>query len=85
MVGNACAQVNSVSVPRVSVQWTCGIAVQGDYACGGGAPVHRWPSPVHILASSILVLLVSLLTHDHCEHSFDRSKGSSIIPAPERA
>ena len=36
MVGNACAQVNSVSVPRMSVQWTCGIAVQGDYACGGG-------------------------------------------------
>ncbi len=36
MVGNACTQVNSVSVPRMSVQWTCGIAVQGDYACGGG-------------------------------------------------
>ncbi|CAL5218430.1 g111 [Coccomyxa viridis] len=36
MVGNACTQVNSVSVPRMSVLWTCGIAVQGDYACGGG-------------------------------------------------
>ena len=54
MVGNACAQVNSVTVPRMSVQWTCGIVVQGDYACGGGAPVHHCPSPSHTLAVSML-------------------------------
>ena len=44
MVGNACTQVRSVSVPPQTVRWTCGIAVKGDYACGGGAPL----APVHL-------------------------------------
>ena len=38
MVGDACQRVNSVSVPKQTMLWTCGISVQGDYACGGGAP-----------------------------------------------
>ena len=37
MVGDACTQVKSVRVPTMTVQWTCGIAVKGDFACGGGA------------------------------------------------
>nr|QOL01071.1 putative extracellular protein CSOL_005 [Pseudococcomyxa simplex] len=36
MVGDACTKVSSVSVPKQTVYWTCGIAVKGDYACGGG-------------------------------------------------
>lgn len=36
MVGDACSKVNSISVPMQTVYWTCGIAVKGDYACGGG-------------------------------------------------
>ncbi|CAK0737066.1 hypothetical protein CVIRNUC_000849 [Coccomyxa viridis] len=36
MVGNACTQVGSMSVPPQTIRWTCGIAVKGDYACGGG-------------------------------------------------
>ena len=38
MVGNACTQVGSMSVPPQTIRWTCGIAVKGDYACGGGTP-----------------------------------------------
>ena len=45
-VGDACQKVASVSVPRQTMLWTCGIAVQGDYNCGGGeralpARLHR--------------------------------------------
>lgn len=38
MVGDACTKVSSISVPSQTVYWTCGIAVKGDYACGGGMP-----------------------------------------------
>lgn len=41
MVGDACTKVSSVSVPKQTVYWTCGIAVKGDYACGGGTPILR--------------------------------------------
>ena len=34
----ACTQVGSMSVPPQTIRWTCGIAVKGDYACGGGTP-----------------------------------------------
>ena len=27
-----------MSVPSQTIRWTCGIAVKGDYACGGGTP-----------------------------------------------
>ncbi len=37
VVGDACTKVNSIFVPSQTVYWTCGIAVKGDYACGGGA------------------------------------------------
>ena len=55
MVGNACAQVNAVSVPRMSVQWTCGIAVQGDYACGGGMTMQHDPIKHQSHAASLLI------------------------------
>ena len=41
-VGDACTKVDSVSVPKQTVYWTCGIAVKGDYACGGGTPVQSF-------------------------------------------
>jgi hypothetical protein len=34
-VGDACAKVNSISIPPQMLNWTCGISVKGNYNCGG--------------------------------------------------
>ncbi|KAK9808040.1 hypothetical protein WJX73_007783 [Symbiochloris irregularis] len=36
MVGDACTHVPSFTVPAYKIQWTCGIAVKGDFWCAGG-------------------------------------------------
>jgi hypothetical protein len=67
-VGDACQKVASVSVPRQTMLWTCGIAVQGDYNCGGG--VRALPAQPHMSLALQLHDVHSLSTRSNlkCWH-----------------
>ena len=70
MVGNACTQVGSVSVPPQTIRWTCGIAVKGDYACGGGAP----PAPSALGSTGVPFQVHVPVVFGHVQSGSDSGK-----------
>ena len=39
-----CRQTNTITLPQPAMDWTCGLAVRGNFTCMGGAvalPTHR--------------------------------------------